>query len=274
MKQLIEHRILSSFKEWFDHTLLYEGEAFFNIPSGQFYSMGSGYGLSSFNSPHNQWVYDHSITGATIPTASGIGVDYIDYKNGRVLGNAPSGTVSYSVKEVNIYTTTKSDQELIFSTKFNTRPQPYDRPISSGLAPNTVIAPCAILKCESVKASDIQLGGGVIEKKMQYSSIIITDSEFLLHGVGNIFADKQNTSFPILPHTLFNKYGDYKTEIFNYDTLRAGSFDQGEIVFIKDTQFTPIQHDSISKVHPSLYFAKITFNLGFYKGLNRTSVNL
>ena len=265
MKQLIEHRILSSFKEWFDHTLLYEGEAFFNITSGQFYPMGSGYGLSSFNSPHNQWVYDNSITGATIPTASGIGVDYIDYKNGRVLGSMPSGNVNYSVKEVNVYTSTRSDQELIFSTKFNTRPQPYDRPISSGLAPDTVVAPCAILKCESVKASDVQLGGGIIEKKMQYSAIIITDSEFLMHGVGNIFADKQNKSFPIFPDSIFNKYGDFKSGQFNYNNLKSLHSQPDELAFINKTQFSPIQHDSISKIHPNLYFGKITFNISFYK---------
>lgn len=267
MKQLIEHKILSSFKEWFDHTLLSEGEAFFNITSGQFFTMPDAYGLDCFGSPHAQWVYDSSISGANIPTASGIGVNYIDYKNGRVLGSLPSGTVSYSVKEVNVYTSTKSDQELIFSTKFNILPQPYDKPATTGLQPDSVIVPCAILKCESVQASDIQLGGGIIEKKMQYSSILIADSEFLLHGVGNIFADKQNTSFPILSSSTFNKYGDLKSGTFNYETLKLGPFAQGELAFINKTQFTPIQHDSISKVHPNLYFGKVTFNISFYKGV-------
>ena len=265
MKQLIEHRILSSFKEWFDHTLLYEGEAFFNITSGQFFQMPDVYGLDCFGSPHAQWVYDSSISEASIPTASGIGVNYIDYKNGRVLGSMPSGNVNYSVKEVNVYTSTRSDQELIFSTKFNILPKPYNNPAITGLQPDIVIVPCAILKCDSIQASDIQLGGGVAEKKMQYSSILITDSEFLLHGIGNIFADKQNKSFPIFPDSIFNKYGDFKSGQFNYNNLKSLHSQPDELAFINKTQFSPIQHDSISKIHPNLYFGKITFNISFYK---------
>lgn len=269
MKHLVEHRILSSFKEWFDHTLLSEGEAFFNITSGTFYQMPNVLGQTCYSSPHLQWVSDVSISGANIPLASGIGVNYIDYENGRVLGSSPSGQVSYSVKEVNVYTTSKSDQELIFSTKFNTRADPYLNTPSTGAQANSVTVPCSILKCDSVRSAEMQIGGGLIEKKMQYSAIIITDSEFLLHGVGNLFADKQNTSFPILSVTPYNKYGDYKSTPFNYNQIKSGDYTMYDIVRIKSANFVTVQHDSISKIHPNLYFGKVVFDLSFYKGINR-----
>src|ERR1700728_517916 len=125
------HSLFSSFAIWFDHTLCQNGSGFSNI-SGQLYNMTDpGYsGAAVYTSPFKQWIYDSSVSGAQVP--SGVYVNnsfvprgtsgmFFDFQNGRSI--FPSGannynvTATYSSKDFNIYTTTRSDADLIFETR-------------------------------------------------------------------------------------------------------------------------------------------------------------
>jgi hypothetical protein len=274
MLELVEHSIFSSFKEWFDHTLLKEGRAFFNITGGTLYSgVDPKLNLTTYSAPYYQWVYDQSISGAYVPTTGtgSFNTPYIDYNHGRTISGAPSGTINYSVKELNIYTTTSSEQELIFEQKYYDRPKPNTR-TASGLTPYQIVAPCIFLIPDRLKTDEIQLGGGIVDKTMFFSAIIVSDNEYKRFAVGSIFADKKNTYFPYFDETPLNKIGGLKTGGYNYEHQVARYNSQDRFVFIDNVTYTPIEHDLIVRNHPNLYFGKIYFELCHYKTINRNLI--
>lgn len=266
MKILTEHKIFSSFKEWFEHTLLSEGQAFFNYSSQLYPMTDTSQSLATYSAPFYQWVFDSSISGAIVPTASGIGTTYIDYENGRALGTQPTGVVSYSVKDLNIYTTSNSDAYLIFESKYNLRPTPRSILPTSGLAPKLKVAPCIFLRTENRETEPIAFGGRVY-KKMDFCAIIISDDDFKRYGVGTIFSNKKNAVFPYFDDSPLNYLGDLK-EPYNYVERAAAHNDVGRLVYIKNVRYTPVEVDSMTEKSPNFYFAKIYFECWFFDNLN------
>src|SRR5882724_8538039 len=132
MKRQTINDIYSSFFLYFSHTLLKEGEAYQNYYS-QFYPIKDDRfaDYSIFGSPFKQFIYDSSITGAAIPSGIYSNDTFIprgqsglklDFTNGRVMFtgqvNIPvSGRFAFT--DFNIYSTTKSDQELVFENRIN-----------------------------------------------------------------------------------------------------------------------------------------------------------
>jgi hypothetical protein len=265
---LLEHKIFSSFVEWFEHTLLSEGRAFFNYSSPVYPMVDPKRSIPTYSSPFYQWIYDNSISGVTVPTATGLGVSYVDYENGRVLtsGAAPVGSISYSVKDLNIYTTSSSDATLIMESKYNLRPEPRSIPPTSGLAPYQKVAPCIFLKAENRQTEPIAFGGTVY-KKMDFSAIIVSDDDFKRYGVGTIFCNRKDAVFPYFDDSPINAYGDVKSP-YNYET-RANSNDTVDrLVCVKNVRYTPIEVDSVTQKSPNLYFGKIYFECWFFDNLN------
>ena len=257
-----EHKIFSSFKEWFEHTLLNEGQAFFNKTTPLYSMEDSRQSLNSYSAPFYQWVFDSSVSGAVVPTASGINVPFIDYENGRTLSGAPTGQVSYSVKELNIYTTSESDAKLILETKYNSKPNPRNI-TGSGLAPYQIVAPCIFLKPERRETELVSFGGNQC-KKMNFSAIIISDDEMKRYGVGNLFANKKYSAFPYFDDTPINRYGDLKSGYYNYEERQAAHDTPDRLVHIQNVTYTPIEVDSIASKSPNLLFSKLYFELWHY----------
>ncbi len=266
---LPEHLIFSSFKEWFSHTLLDEGRAFFNVTSGTLYSgIDPKLNTSVFAAPYHQWVYDSSVSGAIVPTTGTWGVQKIDFNYGRTIGSAPTGIINYSVKEFNIYTATSSDQALIFEQKYFDRPRPNTR-TPTGATPYQIVAPCIFIVPAKVKADEFQLGGGKIMKRVFIECLIVSDDDFKRFGVGNLFIDKKNDVFPILSNTPLNEIGGIKGGSYNYIDQQLLNNTPSRLVHIEDVQYSPIDHDLITRNHPNLFFGKLYFNLLYYKDLTR-----
>jgi hypothetical protein len=270
MQEQVEHKIFSSFREWFEHTLLAAGG--FTNTSGKLYPhTDARVGTGTYSSPHYQWVYDQSISGASIPTASGVGVPHIDYINGRAIGGAPSPTgtfVSYAIKDFNIYTTTKSEEKLIFEEKYNTIPKPVSKPATGALAPYQIVAPCIFLIPEQVRVDEHCYGGGV-EEKLTFKALIVADNEFDKYGVGTLFSKTKNVVFPYFDQTPLNVYGDFKTGGYNYVQQAQANNNPGRFVYIKDVSYSPLEDDVIKKAQPNLAFALLKFNCSFYTNLSR-----
>jgi len=259
MIETIEHKIFSSFREWFEHTLLDEGQAFINVTTPLYSMVDTRLPFASYSAPYNQWVYDSSVSGAVIPTASGLNVPYVDYENGRTLSGAPTGQVSYSVKELNIYTTSASDIELIMESKYNTRPNPHHI-TGSGIAPYIKVAPCIFLKPENRK-TDLSSFGGNQCKKIFVSAIIISDDDFKRFGVGSLFCDKRYSVFPYFDETPLNRYGDFKSGSYNYESKAAQHNSPDRLIYIQNVSYTPVEVDSVTNKNPNMLFGKIYFEL-------------
>ena len=267
----LDQQILYGFQEWFEHTLLKEGRAFFNITGGTLYSgTDPKYNVVTYSSPYYQWVYDNSISGAYVPTTGSWNVPVIDYKNGRTFLSQPTGTINYSVKEFNIYTSSNTDMDLIYEGKYFRKPTPNSR-TASGSVPYNVAVPCIFLIPENQESLEIQLGGGIIEKTVKMSAFVVSDNEYNRYSVGSIFSEKLNTYFPYFNDTIFNEYGGLKSGSYNY-VSRASSANGQNLCYIKGVKFTPLEHDLITRNHPNLYFGKIYFHLCYNKNVNRNLI--
>lgn len=267
MQEQIEHKIFSSFREWFEHTLLAAG-CYKNV-SGNLYQMDDPrLSENTYSAPFYQWVYDQSITGALIPTASGLSVPHVDYINGRTIGGAPTGIVGYSVKDFNIYTTTKTEEKLIFEEKFTTTPNPFFNSGVTGLTPYQIVAPCIFLIPMNFKINENGYGGDVKET-LNFKALVMADNEFDRFGVGMLFAKKKHTIFPYFEETPLNYYGDFKTGGYNYINQVEKYNSPDRFIYIDDVAFSPIEEDVLKKIHPNLSFATIQFNCCFYTNLER-----
>ena len=75
MKPTFAHDVLNSFFLWFDNFAMKKGDAYVTYTTKLYPTTDDrlGAGKIIYASPYKQWVYDKSITGATIP--SGFTID-------------------------------------------------------------------------------------------------------------------------------------------------------------------------------------------------------
>lgn len=262
---------MSSFKEWYQHTLLDKGQAY-RTTSGDLYATTGPVFQShdTFASPHQQWVYDSSVSGATVPSgvysnggyeARGSDGLKIDYKHGRALfdessqdGNAI--TANYSYKELNIYTTSKPEDKLIYETQFD-QPPIYSTP-TSGLRPDSVVAPCVFLK-QFDSFNEPYSFGGEDQTVSTIRTIVFANSAYQSMAVNSLFRDTNSKVFPLLSSTPINEYGDLKAE-WNYKNI-LNSATQSSLVHIDDVVSSRIENDLLSERHPNLYVSVVEFKL-------------
>lgn len=248
MKRQFLHELYSSFVLWFDHTLLAKGEAYSNT-FAQMYPMADDRypTFAVYGSPYKQWVYDSSITGALIPSgiysngnffprgASGL---KLDFNNGGALfpsgGNIPvSGQIS--PKEFNIYTTTKTDQELIFEQKINLASEFSVGP--SGITSKDLVAPCVFLRFNTSVNEPFALGGEY-QTRVRVRATILSDTSFKLDAVGNIFVDQKENNFLVFDKTPLNEYFDLKTGFYSYNDYITQYFDTNKLAYIEEVDFS------------------------------------
>ena len=99
MKAAFSHNLINSFFLWFDNFLLKKADAHKTYTTKLYNYSDERLGGDKivYGSPYKQWVYDQSITGATIP--SGLTIDgsflstgtsgmQFDFDNGRVIFNS------------------------------------------------------------------------------------------------------------------------------------------------------------------------------------------
>jgi len=265
---------MSSFLEWFDHTLVDRADAYTNT-SGQLFSMNDprlGTGIPTYSSPNYQWVADQSISGAYIPTAASLGVPFVDYNNGRTISGAPSGIVQYSYKTFNTYLTSESDERLILEQKFTERANPRKKSGITGLAPHLVVLPCVFLRNSQSKTREIAFES-IGRKYLSIEALILADSDFKREAVASTFSDFVGGYFPWFEETPFNVLGDYKTGGYNYMDQYRSYQNSSNLVYISDIMYSPlsstIQSNSIIEAYPKLRIGKMVFSVEYDTFLNR-----
>ena len=127
------NRVAPSFTLFLDHEMLYKGNGYVNINNGQLFATEDPNfpDKKIYATPYRQFVSDHSVVGANIPSGISVGANfinkgtsglYIDYDMGRVMVNnslpqANNINLSYAYKEYNIYYNECQDKQLIFEAK-------------------------------------------------------------------------------------------------------------------------------------------------------------
>lgn len=265
------HDSYTSFVLWFDHTLLQEGGAFTNTSGKLFKSNDKNLaGYDVYASPFKQWVYDSSIDGVTIPSGVTVNGTYtprnsglrLDFQNGRAIFDDLSSSAqvsgAYAVKDFNIYTTNRSDEELLFETAYMVNPS-YEVAVT-GLAAEKLVAPCVFLKVKGFNNVPLAFGG-LDMSTVTFRAIILAASEFDLNGVANIFVDRQQSYMTVtsaIPP--LNRFGDIKSGYYNYTESIAGAPDAA-LAYIENCSFSKLNQAAIYQKFPDLHIGFLDFKL-------------
>lgn len=271
-----------SFCLYLDHQILQRGSGFSNHSSLMYPQVDPALpNKTIYASPFKQWNYDTSISGSNVPTGvyvNGIFCNKdvsglkIDYMNGRVIFSGGSQyqnlTVSgnYSVKDYNIYPTTKSNEELIYETKYELRPS-YHKTLS-GINNRALVVP-GIFITHMNSTNELFEFGGLSETTVNIHCVILSDSVDQLNSVGSIIADQKLSYFPVLTKTPLNYYGDFKSGNYNYLEYIGNPTSDG-LAFISDADFYKLSDKKFSDNYPDLRFGMADLEVKLIRVPNRS----
>lgn len=271
--------VISSFALWADHILCEKGRAFTNW-SGLFYNNRTSKipsVLTTFNSPFREFVYDQSVNGATIPSgvymnnifvARGTSGLKINYPNGSVqfsgIGGNPVISGNYSVKEYNIYLTSKSEGQLIYETKYDFKPQTLQT--ATGLPINKYVAPCIFILNPNSNNTAENLGGETYRHNINVRGVVLAANDEELLNVGGFFEDRAFSNFAILDSTPLNYYGDYKTGSYNY----VASVTDRPCAYIQNVYFTKFDPDAENSLSHDLKVGFLEFEVEYSSTRDRS----
>lgn len=243
------NRIAPSFTHFIDHEMLRRGSAYINVNSGILYNTKDPNfpNKTIYGSPYRQFVSDHSINGAVIPSGVNVGNTFnskavnglsIDYELGRVLfDNSVSSSLqnvkcSYAYKEYNVYYTESQDDALIFEAKYPVRPMDAKgSDAKTALNYDQLTYPAIFVKTQYTENLPFAFGG-LDESIVNIRTIFLADSPYLLDAGVSIATDMARKHFPVLyPKDMpFNIYGDYKANNYNYLNLCAQYSQTGSLM--------------------------------------------
>lgn len=228
------NKLNSSLYLFVDHELLASGEAYSNA-SSLFYDQTSSQdrnsGFLTYSSPYQGFVYDSSITGASVPTGLYVGgvftpvgsggLEAINYDRGEAyFSSAPVGNVSgdFSVKDLNLELTSLPETTILFETKYELNPR-----VSQTLSynnPDSRTMPIIFIKPRKSHNEEVAMGG--FEESMDvYRMFIFTDNQFNLDATCSILRDSVRKNFGHfeLSEMPFNSLGGLIGNSFNYTSI-------------------------------------------------------
>ena len=272
MKAHFGNQALASFYLWAENRYLNQQQAYINYTSRLYYqddnSAPAGY--VAYAAPFKQWVYDSGVAGAIVINAisgsngqidrgqSGI---KFDYDNGRVLlptgfGTTAQLTGSYSIKEVNIYQSNITQDELLTQGKFYINPRFLSTPTGT-LPAYTMTTPAIFVNSLKVENKPWALGGTDM-CHYNMSMAIYTETPFQLQALLGCFEDAARSYIPILDITddPIDELGDLKTG-YNYLSLRDLRGTPGNLMLINDVKTATISDVRI----------RMNLNQGLYAGI-------
>lgn len=229
-----DHQLMSSLLLFLDHEILNKGNAYTNI-SGRLYKVDSPYtGLYAYAAPFKQLVNDISILNASVITGvylNGVpvnigtsGLSIINHNQGVVyFSNQLSDNIvvsgRYAVKDVNIKITDKTEDKLLFETKYV--PSLKYNQVVSGLALDVETLPALHLRYLDTDAIPAAFGG-LRDNKILVRGLLITKDEFQKIGACNIL---KNLTHRIIPYitgvTPFDILGNYTGLNYSYPSLQS-----------------------------------------------------
>ena len=269
---------------YIDHQILQRGSGFTNHSSLLYPQQDPVLPNNTvYASPFKQWNYDTSVSGSNVPTGvyinnvfcqKGISGLKIDYMNGRVILSGGSQyqnlrvSGNYSVKDFNIYPTTKSNEELIYETKYELRPR-YNKTLS-GVAKNSLVVPGIFITSINFSNEPFEFGG-TMETTANVHCVILADSIDQLNAVGNILMDQKSSYFPVLSKTPLNYYGDFKSGNYNYLEYIGNPVSNG-LAYIADADFYKISDKNFSDKYPDLKFGMSDFEIKLMRLPNKSII--
>jgi len=279
MKAQFNNIAMTSMLFWFDNKLLSKGEAFTNHSSNFWPIDTRYYGYYTYGAPFKQMVIDESITNANIISGvyingvfTQVGQNYLSginatqgqlYFSQPIVGAPSSISGNYAVKDFNIYLTSETEEDLLFETQFQLKPQTYQNP--TGLASNAETYPVIYLKYQGGSNEPFAFGG-MDTTYINVRAIVLADNIFKLDAVTSIFRDTARQFIPLIydNEMPFNMLGSCTGHCFNYQELTANKQPDYQYLYINDVSVSKTDSrlsNSYNKLNPNLFTAFIDFEL-------------
>lgn len=259
MKETLNHSVVSSMYLWLDNKLVEKGEGFINY-SGAL----NKYGTSHLY-PYRQLVYDSSVSGVTFASGVFIGGVFsglpIDYLNGRVLYSGSSAVSGrFAAKEINVYTSTRSEQKILFESRFQQNPK-ANTPFT-GYNPNDYIFPCAILKVGAGGNESISFDGACVTT-IPVRVMLVCETEFQYHAAVSVLRDAYETHIPMFSTTQlpFTSSGTLKG---SFDYSASGSLisqNSNNLAYVKGVEISDFDPRVNNEIAPNVVAGFVDFEL-------------
>jgi hypothetical protein len=274
-----ENKIMSSMMQFIDHEVCSKGQAFITH-SGQFYPIDSIYsGYYAYSLPFKQIVGDQSITNATVMQGVSVDGNYVSvdpangplrgilYHKGQVLfdSDQSSGQITgnFSIKEYNIYISTKLEEDLLINTKHQVNPKINQG--LSGLESKEETYPAIFIKNMGGMNDPLAIGSTIANVKTRVRAVVLSDSAFSLDAVCNILKNTKLAHVPIVENLPFNSIGAFTGVIYNYQSLSSSSTEKGTIWEVTVTKLMPDAKELMS-LDKNVFAALVDFEIhGFGK---------
>ena len=282
MKPTFSHNVVNSFFLWFDHFLMTKGEAYktFTTKLYNYTDARLGGDKVVYGSPYKQWVYDKSITGATIPTGftingsivpTGTSGMKIDFENGRIIFNSGVSTNlnitgTYSVKEVNSYVTDQPEDNLIIENKYVTNSR--FTVTEDYIPPYNPVTPCIFASIETAHNTAFAFGGED-ETKCIVKLVAFCENLYQLDGLLSIFGDSYNEFFSLIPMTghPLGEFNEIKTGVYptGYDYNNLSNAYNSQKMFISHVETSKIRDSVLKELNPILHIGFLDFEITTYR---------
>jgi hypothetical protein len=271
MNYTIDHAIVSSFKEYLDHKIAEKLSACKNVTVPLFLDSTDDRmaGYKKVGAGPQQWLYDSSVSGATIASPSGFATSgwqtaKTDFRNSRFIvplstsGTAPpSGT--FAVKHFNSYVSTKDDEELFQNTVFDFAPE-MNVPASATKA-DSYYSPCYFLKVSNTRNDGFEMGG--VDKtsfNLKVTCFVKTEGELL--ALASVFRDLKNTNTMVLNDTPLDAYNDLKSRPWNFHNEMTNAEISGKpVIFVEEAYFGPLKIDNAISKFKNTYIGLGNFTI-------------
>jgi len=278
MKPTYLNELSSSFMLWLDHEILLNGEAFYNkIDEPLTYAFDPNFkNYKVYGSPYRQWVCDSDIPNAIVASGITSGNAFvpksvndvrIDYGMGRAVlksatpSNLTTLKASFSVKEFNLYFTSKSMTNLLFDdAEQNIMKTP--RLSTGALNYKDEPYPCIYVKFTNGKNEPFALGG-LDQSDWDVRCTVLADSAFSLDAVCSILADSAHHSFPRIPASgiPFNFCGDFRDIVSGYSYCRLANEYPRNLVYIDEVSISKFDEKVNRAIKDDLWGAFVDFRL-------------
>lgn len=282
MKPTFSHNVVNSFFLWFDHFLMTKGEAYktFTTKLYNYTDARLGGDKVVYGSPYKQWVYDKSITGATIPTGftingsivpTGTSGMKIDFDNGRIIFNSGVSTDlnitgTYSVKEVNSYVTDQPEDNLIIENKYVTNSR--FTVTENYIPPYNPVTPCIFASIETAHNTAFAFGGED-ETKCIVKLVAFCENLYQLDGLLSVFGDSYNEFFSLIPMTghPLGEFNELKTGVYTtgYDYNNLSNAYNSQKMFISHVETSKIRDSVLKELNPILHIGFLDFEITTYR---------
>lgn len=272
------NQVMSSFLLFLDNKIGVKGQAYENVGTNFYLTTSPLSNYATYSAPYKQIVADQSVggtvftgisfNGVNIPTGVS-GLYAINYDEGQLyfssapaLGTTISG--NYSIKDFNFYITDRSEEELLFETKYV--PRPKTTQTMSGLGDNQITYPCIFLNNINNNNQPYELGGNELTT-VKVQAIILADSQYKLDAVRSILADTVRMEVALFNANEwpFDNYGGYKSGIvFNYTGLAATKTVSTDSIYIMDNTVGRIGGQLLTefrKINPCVFPGVCEFDL-------------